>query len=341
MKIFIITSFIYFCNSAAADVLVTPAFPTSREGLNQLVKELPKEIESQSLFEKLLLEPLTSDQQNSLFKQMSQAEEEALKKNFEGAIKIYESLLKRLEQHPNINGLNKLTLTTLIKLGELYKLSNDIEKSSAFFKKAKAWDVSAELDQEVFSPSTQQVFKKIKLGKSFTVDIKYPAHAMAFLNGKKLMLSSAQKTVQIFEGKHQLAVLSPGELWQVKNFYIHKDSSKKISIESKIIAGGTCDKPYLQADNLPAYSKLIVMMDSCQRVFDGSQWYTMQGEALSHAPAEQILSETFTYTKEKGPWLSEVIKSPWFWGAVGAVGVLVFIKSQEQPTVIVPTHSYR
>ncbi|MBK9292928.1 MAG: hypothetical protein IPM57_00525 [Oligoflexia bacterium] len=346
--------FLKLISAFGNDVLVTTTPGLNIKQFENAFKELPAKINAKKLKDKMLFEPISSDLKENLFKKISAAEELAQNMEFKRATTLYEEILSILESHPQVAGIEKLTLICFLKLYEYYKAIGDKDLALSFLKKAKAWDLNANLDATVFNKDVREAFYNLKLENKFFVAFSLPKDSEAFLNGKSFKTDK----LELFEGKYQVSVLKEGYFWQVKNFFVNSFTKNVVTTPMlEPIIEGSCKKGFKLSPSreITRFSKLIVMTDGCQRVFDGLTWFTMQGEPIVgsvHSATDGLNTDTgsnlannlklqLNNSDEPKSFFSDLIGSPWFWAALGAVGIYIFTNQNQAPSVVVPTHSLR
>ena len=343
MKFLILTLVLSFTfNVTAMEVWVTTPQPVSPEKLHVYIKNLPPELkdaEIHSFMEEQLRNPMSVNSKEKIEKMMSQAQDEELNRNYGLAIKLNEQVLTEIEKYPNILGLQSITFSIFLKLAQLYNLIQDSEKSKNFFQKAYAWNSKAELHEEVYPPSVIKKYKKLFPHSEFTeVKIKAPAYSMVFFDGKKVVSPS----VKVLTGKHQIAVLIPGSLWQIENLRFKNASKKPLVFEFKSasVVSGSCENPELKHLKLPQQTRLLVVFekDNCNRVFDGETWYSIDGLKVNGGgalPSASLIAQM--NASESESWITKVTKSPWFWVGFSVVAVGSILVAHNQPTQVTPT----
>lgn len=326
--------------ASAMDVWVTTPQPVSPEKMQAIIKNLPpemKEAEVKSLQEEELRNPVAMAAKEKMEKILLQAQEEELHRNYGLAIKYNEQALVELEKYPNVLGLQSITQSVFLKLAELYDVIADKDKAQIFWQRAYAWNSQAELHPEVYSKAVIKKFKNLKPHSEATqIKIKTPLYSSVFFDGKKV----ANGQAKALTGKHQIAVLIPGSLWQIENLRIRSASKKPLVFDFKPqpVLSGSCETPVLSGLKLPAQTRLLAVYEkeNCNRVFDGDTWYSIEGQQVYKQPAPSGKMLATMNTSPHQSWITKVTKSPWFWVGLGVavVGTAAYVQSRQQPNVV-------
>lgn len=346
--------FLIFCAVLAAhpgfasEIWVTVPGLTTREKLSRLAvqpRENFKDVSMVSSFEALLRHPVEKDKWHFILSLEAQAETAVLQGRFEEALKIYGQVISEMEKIPNVYGLEKVTLNALIRRADLHFLLKK-EDSQNLWREAHAFNPQARLSPEQYSPRIVQTFRSLKNLSLKPLDVEAPPESEVFVDGRRIQsLEKGHFTTHVESGHHQVSVLFPGGFWQVMGRDVSsQENPRPLIFKAAPLVTGDCDQPQYEGPALPSDVKLLASFNdgACERVYDDDRWFSVQGRTLNPPETAQKLAFGESAKPLPGSWFSQLIHSPWFWVGAGAVtaGAIVLIKqNQEQPPVVVPTHT--
>ena len=126
----LLVSFFICVNAFGKEIWVTYSQLSSQEKLQALAeehREQMKEGDFISSFDALMSHPVGEGTLNVLLKIEDEAQEDELDGHFARSLTLYQQLKNKLESVPNVSGVERITLSTLIHLAELHDLLNDGE----------------------------------------------------------------------------------------------------------------------------------------------------------------------------------------------------------------------
>jgi hypothetical protein len=344
----------------ASEVWITTSELSTRAKLHRLTEkpsEVFKDVDLISLHEALLSHPVSTEQLKNILSFEEEAQTLAVNGRFDAALKKYDSLLSKLELLPNVAGLEKITLNVKIRKAELNDLLSE-SSGNLFWRDAHAWAPDASLSRDIFAPSLIEKFKMFShTPKNQAVKVEAPEDSSVFIDGNRLKFSDGAWRATVEPGTHQVAVLTPGALWEVQKILLGHDSKvTQLKFEPKPAVTGSCDQPLFTGETFYWSSKLVALFNdgACERVFDGKRWYSVRGEALASTAQQsntrlsdneslpkKLEFQGFSRSSGESSENKSITKSPWFWIGAGVLAVgatlLVVQNQQQSETVITPT----
>ncbi len=335
-----------FFNSAAMalDVWVIPSEPITEDKMERQIRALPEELlqhEVHPFTEYLLTHGLSSEERAELGLKIMDGEAALKTRDLPLAIKNFEGVLSLLREKPLVQGLHKMFFLALIKLAESYEGQGDLEKAKRYWHRAFVFDPRAKLSTEIYSKSAIQKWVELvsakRKEKTVLLKVKAPEGSTVLLDGKSDLL--------VYPGPHQWAVLVPGSTWQVAQVDVKKSGVYVFKPEP--IVSGSCEAPQIKKSiQFPERSRILVNFENekCQRVYDGSTWYDLQGKqvAESSLSGETPWSHGGLTSPMEAKKNGGLLKSPWFWIGLGAVAGITYtvIKNNEQTGPPVPSTTH-
>jgi hypothetical protein len=357
-----LTVFFFATNVMATEVLVTSPEPTTKERLAEITehyRSVIKEGDFVSSYEYFLNHPASQSQMAVILDLDSQGRADSLNGNFKKAEVFYSKLLSKLQELPNVVGLEKITLATRINLAHMAVMLKHRD-AEALWKEAHAWDPNAKLSPEEFSPAVILRFEKpSQIVKKSTVELHVSNDVTVFVDGQKIKASESdnKRLIRLEAGHHQVAAISPGTPWTIKAFEVRENSKKLVlHLKTNLLVGGNCDSPQLLIPPPSREIKILVHFDdNCARVYSEKKWFDLEGKVVTLSkpatfngvklsddlkPGGELSAPdgTLVTSKPKPGLASILLHSPWFWTGVGAVIIGAIVISRNQTTTE-PTHT--
>lgn len=333
----LIATLLLFLNLAAAKpiLVITPGL-TIPEDLKSESKRLNvtyPQFVLKSSFEHMLENPISQVEFDSLQTLRNQAQEHSLSGHFQKASESYEALVEKLQNMPITPLLRNFVFETLIERAETLSLL-DSKSGHLSWKEAAAFFPGAKLPPEIFSPATITHFQKVTKGlKSAQLTIKTPPGTSLWIDGEKRKEQSL-----VVRGTHFVAALTPGGQWFFQTIKV-QDSQNSLDINPEPLLKGHCHQPLL---NIPPHwekFKVIASFDGCERFFDGTKWYTVEGTPLPKLSPVFDPSVSLDMEVSDSPKKS-VLKNPWLWVGIGVVasGIFLSTNTKKGTPIRIPTH---
>lgn len=331
----------------AAEFLVTTNGLTQKKVLRALADQPRTELrdhEVTSLYDEWFAKPFSQAELHAILSLERSAQEASLGGRFDEALSQYRKALEKLTQIPNVKGAQSIRLHVLIRIAELSELLG--QESLPRWKVAHAWSPTASLSPDEFSPALIKKFESfngraVKLPISFKV----PRESTVFINGNLVKSEDEAVSTYLEEGDHQISFLAPGAAWAIKEINVStKTALSEIDLKPVPVVQGTCDAPEYLGPSLPDGTRLIGHFSECERVYDGRQWYGLNGQALQKfAPSPSIPALSMTKPEPQSGF-EKLVSSPWFWiGTAAVVATTVAIVAHNQSThqIIIPTKTVK
>ena len=354
----LLVSFFICVNAFGKEIWVTYSQLSSQEKLQALAeehREQMKEGDFISSFDALMSHPVGEGTLNVLLKIEDEAQEDELDGHFARSLTLYQQLKNKLESVPNVSGVERITLSTLIHLAELHDLLNDGE-GMVSWKLAHAFSPQKLSTGPDFSPKAVEKFNSLKVGRAKGVlEIIAPPESVVFIDGQKVKPYNEHFQKKLEPGHHHADVLVPGSEWMSKSVMLQSSETREVVFRPEPLVEGTCDDPHFTGSGLPSKTKLLVNFGSCERIYFEKAWFNFEGQRLDSrldSPLESLppkatptsIMNEMLPTAEDTHWWTRATRSTWFWVGVSAVALgttALIIQNQNQQTVVVPSNNVR
>jgi hypothetical protein len=275
---------------------------------------------------------------------LSEAEESAFQGRFNESLEIFESILNKLQNIPNVAGIESIRQRVLIKKAELKTLTKAAD-AGLTWRDAVAWNPEIDVSNRQYNPDTKRMLTSLKNNAETELIIQLANPAYVLVDGKKTEEVFGKYKISVKSGHHQIAVLSPGFAWFTREVEIGTESVT-LELSPTSLISESCKKPKVnepKAVDLPIVAHF--QDEQCAALNEKGRWklLTESGPALlkpqfGPSSPSSVQSDYRPQSSEKS-----IFASPWFWVGVGAIagGIYLFTQNGKKDKVVVPTHSFQ